>query len=469
MLQISKVIFPLITAPYVARVLDPEGVGLANFATIYSSYFALFAVLGIPMYGIREITKRKNDLKATEEFVSQMISIELVSTFIMSFLYILSIFWIDQLNVNFLLFLVAGFSLYFAPFKIEWFFSGREEFGFITFRSLVIKTISVALLFVCVRSQADLINYILLNIFSSMANEFWNYVKLFKLGIRPHLIFKGWRLHFKGVIALFASSIAISIYVMLDTLMLGFQSSYDEVGYYNSAMHIIKALLPIATALSAVAVPRVASFMHKKQTHKINELMSKSLGVVSFLAFPITLGIIAVSPIFVPLFFGEKFAGAVLPMQIGSVLILLIGLNNLNGVQVLIGLDKDKQFFYSVLSGAIANFLLNLILIPRYGAVGATIASVYAETQILIVNEYFVRKYTDVRVNNLKEMYKALIGALLFLPICCGLCIFFNGWLYVGVTVVLCTFIYIAAQFILRNSILGMIQNMLVNKLKTKK
>ena len=143
LLQVSKVLFPLVTAPYIARVLDPEGVGIANFVNTYSSYFALFAVLGIPLYGIREIAKKQNDLKASEEFVSQMISIELFSTLFVSFFYLLSVYLIDQLNENATLFLFAGIALYITPFKVEWFFSGREEFGYITFRSLLINIISV--------------------------------------------------------------------------------------------------------------------------------------------------------------------------------------------------------------------------------------------------------------------------------------------------------------------------------------
>lgn len=118
-----------------------------------------------------------------------------------------------------------------------------------------------------------------------IANEMWNYIKLYKMGIHPYIQFKGCAQHIRAVLLLFASSVAISIYAMLDTLMLGFQSSYQEVGYYNSAMHVIKALLPVATSLSVVAVPRVSTYIHKGDTDKVNELMNKSLGIVSFWHF----------------------------------------------------------------------------------------------------------------------------------------------------------------------------------------
>lgn len=465
LLQMSKVIFPLITAPYVARVLDPEGIGIFNFVNTYSSYFALFAVLGIPIYGIREIAKRRDNLKDSEKFVSQIISIEIISTIIVSVIYIASIFLIQQFNENTILFLIAGILLYITPLKIEWFFSGREEFGYITFRSLIIKTISIILLFLFVKDKDDLINYVVLNVLATISNEVWNYIKLFKLGIHPYITFSGYKEHLRPILILFASSVAISIYVMLDTLMLGFQSSYQEVGYYNSAMHIVKALLPITTALSAVAIPKVSVYIHSNQINQINELINKSLGIVSLLAFPIMLGVILIAPIFVPLFFGHEFYGAILPMQIGSGVIVAIGLNNLNGVQILTGLGKDKQFLCSVLSGAITNFILNWILIPKYGATGAAFSSVFAEVQILFVNEYFVRKYTEIRISQYKNVLKSVIGALLFIPICLICKLFLNQWSYIISCIVLCGIEYIFFQYFTRNTSFQLIYKSLINRI----
>lgn len=465
LLQLSKVLFPLITAPYIARVLEPEGVGIVNFVNTYTSYFALFTVLGIPIYGMREIAKRKDDLKSSKIFVSQMISMELFFTLFISVIYILSVLLIDQLNENALLFFVAGISLYITPFKIEWFFSGREEFGYITFRSLAIKTISVVLLFVVVKNKGDLVNYICLNLFATIANEVWNYVKLFKLGICPCFTTVGCRRHFKPVLTLFASSIAISIYVMLDTLMLGFLSTYQEVGYYNSAMHLVKVLLPIATALSTVAMPKVSIYCKANEMDKINELMNKSLGIVSFLAFPLMMGVILVAPVFVPLFFGDQFYGAILPMQIGSGAIVAIGLNNLNGMQILTGLSKDRQFLISVTIGAIINFIFNLILIPRYGASGAAFSSVFAESVILVVNQLFVYRYTQVRLLSYTDLHKAIWGSLLFIPICWGINCFVSGWYFVFICVIVCSSIYVVTQRVFRNNMYFVIYETIANKI----
>lgn len=469
LLQISKVLFPLITAPYIARTLDPEGVGIVNFVNTYSSYFALFAVLGIPVYGIREIAKIRDDIKASEIFVSQMISLELLTTLFVSCVYIISVCFIGQLNEHALLFLVAGISLYITPFKIEWFFSGREEFGYITFRSLVIKTLSVILLFFVVKDKGDLINYVLLNLFATIANELWNYVKLYKLSIRTHFTLSGCKMHLKPVLTLFASSIAISIYVMLDTLMLGFKSSYQEVGYYNCAMQLVRTLLPVTTALATVAIPKVAIYHKSENVQMINELMTKSLGVVSFLAFPITIGIIMIAPVFVPLFFGESFYGSILPMQIGSIVIIAIGLNNLNGVQILTGMAKDKLFLISVITGAVVNFCLNWVLIPLYGATGAAFASISSEILILFINECFVRRYTQVRILYWGDMLKSMVGAMLFIPICLFCEKLVSGWLYVFGCMIVCSVAYILFQSLTKNETLRMIYINVFNRIGIKR
>ena len=264
LLNISKVIFPLITVPYVSRILEPDGVGLFNFANTYADWFALFAALGIPYYGIREVAKIKDNVNEQTRFISEVISISVVATSICCLLMFLSLYFIPQLNENYVIFLVSGIILYMTPFKVDWFFQGKEEFGYITFRSLIIKTLSVILLFLLVREKRDLLIYVALNAAAVVLNEIWNFVKLYQSGIHPYFTLSGGR-HIKPLFVLFSSSIAISVYTILDTLMLGFMADYDEVGYYNCATHLSKALVPIVTSLAAVALPRVAKLKEEKK------------------------------------------------------------------------------------------------------------------------------------------------------------------------------------------------------------
>lgn len=461
LLNVSKVIFPLITAPYVSRVLEPDGVGLFNFANTYASWFALFAALGIPYYGLREVAKIREDIDEQTKFISEIISISVIATFVCSILMLLTLFFVPQLNENYVIFLVSGIILYTTPLKVDWFFQGKEDFGYITVRSLVIKTLSVGLLFLLVREKSDLLIYVTLNAAAVVLNEIWNFIKLYQSGIHPYFTLSGGR-HIKPLFILFSSSIAISVYTILDTLMLGFMADYNEVGYYNCATHLSKALVPIVTSLAAVALPRVAKLKEEKNWDEINLLMNKSFSIVSFLSFPIAFGVMVVAPMFVPLFFGEQFYGTIIPLQIIIFTVVAIGFNNLTGIQVLLGFGLDKAFLYSLLTGTVSNFVLNLFLIPNYGAKGAAFASVLAEVLILSVMLFFIYQKTPIRFVNFEDTIINIFLSLSFVPIAYIIHTYMSGWLFVFVTIVGCSVVYLFGQLILRTLTI----TMLIEKIK---
>lgn len=465
LLNILKVMFPLITAPYVSRVLEPDGVGLFNFANTYAGWFALFAALGIPLYGIREVAKIKEDIDEQTRFISETISISVVATFVCSILMFLTLFFIPQLNENYVIFLVSGIILYMTPLKVDWFFQGKEEFGYITFRSLVIKALSVVLLFLLVREKSDLLFYVALNAAAVVLNEIWNFIKLYQSGIRPYFTLSGGR-HIKPLFILFSSSIAISVYTSLGTLMLGFMADYNEVGYYNCAAHLSWALVPIVTSLAAVVLPRVSKLKEEKNWSEINKLMNKSFSIVSFMSFPIAFGVMVVAPVFVPLFFGEQFYGTIIPLQIIIFAIVAIGFNNLAGIQILLGFGLDKAFLYSLLTGTVSNFILNLILIPFWGASGAAISSVFAETLILCVMLVFIYKNTPIRFYNYKDTAVNLTLSLSFMIVSFITGVYSSGWPFVLITIVGCTLVYLSGQFIAKTSSSMMLIEMIKFKYK---
>jgi O-antigen/teichoic acid export membrane protein len=206
--------------------------------------------------------------------------------------------------------------------------------------------------------------------------------------------------------------------------------------------------------------------MNNKDYVNINLLMNKSFSAVSFLAIPIAIGLLCITPTFVPLFFGEKFMGAVVPLMILSLLIIVIGLNNLTGVQMLIGMGLDKLFFYSVLTGTITNFVMNCLFIPLWGAIGASVASVIAETLILLVTIYFVYNRTQIRINSCFDIIKAFIGAIFFIPLIILLRRFLDGWWLIAVFVVLGGVSYIVVEFLLQNKSIDLFKDIITNTLK---
>lgn len=449
-LNVSKVIFPLITAPYVSRVLEPDGVGLFNFSNTYANWFALFAALGIPYYGIREIAKIKDDVNLQTQFVSEIISISAISTVIFSVILLLSLLLIPQLNENYIVFLVASIVLYFTPLRIEWYFSGKEEFGYIAFRSLLIKILSVILLFLVVKTKNDLINYVALFAVSVVANDIWNFYKLNKLGIHPYFTLN-FKHHIKPLLVLFSSSIALYVYTALDTLMLGFLSNYTEVGYYNCATHLSKAMVPIVTSLSTVALPKVAQYYKNNLWEDANNLLNKSFSLAGYLSFPISFGIMAVSTLFVPLFFGEQFYGSIIPLQIITLTIIVIGYSNITGIQILLGFGLDNLFLYSIISGTITSFILDILLIPLLGAVGAAISSVCAELMVLLSMLFFVYKFTPIRFHGMKELISTFVISFLFLIITNLTFSIVSGWIGILIACICCSITYFCLQYVCNN------------------
>ena len=469
LLNISSVIIPLITAPYVSRVLEPDGIGLYNFANTYAGYFALVALLGIPTYGVREVAKTRDNKEELIKLTSQIMSIAAITTITVSVVYFITIAIIGQLNENYNIFILAGFVIYLAPFRINWFYQGLEDFGFITKISVFVKTVCVVCLFLFVREKNDLVIYITLSAFGIVIADMLNYIKMWHSGIKPRFTLKGLKQHINPLLILFASSIAMSIYTVLDTLMLGFIANYNEVGYYTNAMHVSKVLVSAVTSLSIVVAPRVSYYVRTKNYDKINDLSNISFSFVSFLSVPIAVGLICLSSLFVPLFFGNQFVGSVTPMMILSLLIIFIGLNNLTGIQILIGLGYDKLFFCSVLVGTVSNFLMNIIMIPKWGSVGASIASVIAEFLILAVMIYFILLKTPIRIYKWRDFFKSVIGAFLLIPLYYLLDKCFEKWILVLLYSVSGGFLYLGVEYIFKNSSAILITQTLVTKLNSKK
>jgi O-antigen/teichoic acid export membrane protein len=464
LLNLSRVVFPLITAPYIARVLEPDNIGLFNFANTYASYFALFAALGLPTYGIRETAKVRNDKNELSKFVSEILSLTSITTIFYSIIFLCTLFFIPQLNINFLVFLISGIILYTAPLKIDWFFVGHEDFSYVTYRSLIIKTVSIIALFVFVHEKKDFLLYVILNVISSIANDIWNFIKLrqFGLQIRFTLDFKK---HVKPMLILFSSAAAVSIYTALDTIMLGFLAEYREVAFYNSATHISKNLLAVSTSLSEVAIPRLSLYLKNDNWNDINLLIKKSFSIISFLSFPMTVGLMILAPVFVPLFFGKLYYGAIVPLQIMACIIIAIGFNNWSGRQILVGLGFDKLILYAVLGGALTNFVLNILLIPKYGASGAAIASVFAETIVFLISLYFTIYKTKVSLNGIfRDFILCISGVCLLFPLSYFLAKFFENWAYIFAFTFSSIIVYCTFQYLLKNSSALLIKDVLKKK-----
>lgn len=468
-LNVTKILFPFITAPYASRVLGVENIGIASFATTYTAYFVLLAMLGIPTYGMRAIAKSKDSLSREKTF-TELFSIVAICSAVVSVAYIASIYLVPSLYEQRMYLLLMGISLYLTPLNIDWYFSGKENFKLITIRTIIIKILMIAFLFIFVRDRGDLANYILLNVGVLTINHIWNWFYLFKYEISGlHFKALNLRIHIKPTLLLFASIIAISIYTMLDTLMLGFMSSYEEVGYYSSAIKMCKIAVTFVTASSAVVFVKIAALKEQNDFNEMKRVLERSFSFMYTFAIPITVGLIVIAPRFVPLFFGEEFLPTIFPMQLLSLLVIIIGLGSVFGNQIVQATGHDKQYIRAIPCGAVANVVLNLILIPRYGAVGASVASVVAECFMTLSVLYISTKIIKLSYR-IGELIKPIVASLPIVILGYGLTyINFNDFEYLAILVTLSTIFYMGLMyFAFKNDVIVPIVNGVLLKLKIK-
>lgn len=472
LLNVSNVLFPFITTPYVSRILGVENVGVVNFATVYAAYFVLFAMLGVPTYGIRIIAKYQetnNEHKRLKVFWELFTLISLC-TFIVSIIYVGSIFTIPKLYEQKDFLLISGLTVFLASLNIEWYFGGREQFKWITIRSLTIKLLMIVGLFVFVTERDDVIPYLWLTIGSTLLNHIWNWIYVLKKEVKkiPFKIMQ-FKYHFKPLLLLFASYIAISIYTMLDTLMLGFISTYEQVGYYTSAMKISRVVMPIVTAMSPVVIARISSLKENNDITEIKSVLQSSFNYMYVLAVPITIGLFVIAPRFVPLFFGSEFIPSTLPLQLLSLLIIIIGISNIYGSQLVQAMGHDKLFLYVVTIGTVTNFSMNFVLINLYGATGAALASVVSETLILVL-----MYYVSLRVIRLSYSTKTLLQPIISsLPIViCSLILNYLSLTDLEYMIIVVTFSIMAyislMMFVFKNEVITNVGNKVLIKLRLK-
>ncbi|MGL4347434.1 MAG: flippase [Chitinophagaceae bacterium] len=416
-LQALNVLFPLVTVPYISRVLGVENVGIVSFINTYANYFVFFAMFGISYYGVREIAKigRENKEK-TNQLFSELFRINLIATIVVSIIYIATTFLIPEFRAYQWLYIVGGMSIYLVPISIDWFFQGQENFRLITIRSAVIKTLSFIGLFVFVRERDDLLAYIALSSFAIVGNQVWNIIYATKKGLKIYFSKLNIKQHLKSMGVFFLSHISVSIYLILDVLMLGFLSTYEQVGLYTSPSRIIFLLLVVIGAINTVLIPRLSANNANKEHIQNNILLQNAFDAIMLIIIPASIGLCLCSSRFVPMFFGYEFVGSIIPMQILSLNIIFSMMNIFFVTNVLIILGYEKKYLFTVIITAIFSFILNLICIPRLGAIGASIGSVFAQSFEMFLNLYFVYKLTPIRVKWI-NMIKATICSIAIVAI----------------------------------------------------
>ncbi len=462
--QILIVILPLITTPYISRVLGAENIGIYSYTVSITTYFILLGSLGIAMYGQREIAYLQ---EKPEQYTKTFWEIVIVRFITMSISMLVFYFTFVQGNQYQVYYAILLLELFSNCIDISWFFQGLEDFKKTVIRNIVVKIISIICIFIFVKSPNDLAKYIWIYTLSILIGNasLWAYLPKFlkKVKIKELNIVR----HIKPTIGLFIPQIATKIYTVLDKVMIGsIITNKAEVGYYEQSQNIVKMLLTIVTSLGTVMVSRMANTFINGEKEKLLEYMKRSFNFVYLLAFPIMFGVIAVSKYFVPIFFGDGYEKVSVLMNIISPILLAIGLSNVIGTQYLLQTKRQKEFTASVVAGAIINFTINMLLIKKYASIGASIGTVIAETFVTIIQFIFVKKEIDI-VDIIKLSIKYLVSSLVMFAVCVFIGIVMGkGMLCVALQIVIGVLVYGVCLLVLKDEFVYSIIYKMKEKLK---
>lgn len=394
----TQMLFPLITFPYVCRVIEADGIGQINFFQSIISYISLFTCLGIPMYAIREIARDRSDVVQMNRTAMEILLLHSMLTLVGYAIVAILCLTVPQIQVNIPLFLILSLTIFFTAIGCEWFYQGIEDFKYITIRGLIIKTVSVVLLFIFVKSKTDLLYYGCYTVFGVLGGNIFNFFRLRKYIHRENIIFSELHIkrHIKPVLKVFSFSVVTSIYLQLNTVLLGFLKNALAVGYFAAATKVMQMLLTMSACLGSVMMPRASHLIAENKEDEFNLLIQKSYDFTLTIALPMTIGLIFCAPSLITALCGVKFEHSILPSQIIAPIILMVAISNVFGIQVLFPKGKINIVTLSCGIGAVADLILNLCLIPFFSYIGTSIAYLGAEVATTVSMYFIGRRYIPI-------------------------------------------------------------------------
>ena len=417
-LTVSNFLFPLITFPYVSRVLLPEGTGKVAFALSIVSYFTLFASFGVSTYGIRAIAQVRDDKDRLSKTMHELLFINIISMIIVYIALVIAISVVPQFAMEKELFWVTSLFVLFTIIGIEWLYKGLEKYQYITIRTIVFKIASLFLVFLFVKEKSDYIIFAFISIFAIVGSGVLNLInsrKLINYTLYSEYEFKK---HLKPMFVLFLTSMAIAIYTSLDEGLLGLLSSPEQVGYYNAAVRVKGILFTLITSLGVVLLPRLSYYVENHMETEFHEALAKSTNFIIVIAASVVIFFTLFAKETILILAGENYVASIIPLQIVVWALILSAITNILGIQILLPLKKDKQLLFSVLCAATVDVIANFLLVPKLAAVGTALSVIAAELSVLIVQMIILRQYIKILFSGL-QLHKMVIALLI--AIACAL------------------------------------------------
>ena len=458
-LTLSTYLINFITFPYVARVLGVERIGLVNFVDNTVNYFLLFATMGVGLLGVREIAAVKEDKKRRDQVYSSMLALNLLFTLVSLGIYLLCISTIPKLCQYDELFYIGTAKILFTVFLVEWFFTGVENFRYITLRSILIKVLYIISVFLFVRDTSDYRLYFVLTVGVVMLNALINqlYIRRFvRIRWRDIQLFK----YLKQNVTLGIYTLMTSMYLTFNVMYLGLVSNNTEVGYYTTAFKLYSVILGFFTAFTNVMLPRMSSLLANGEKDRFQELVNRSFSVMATCCIPLILCSMIMAPQIVYILSGPGYEGAILPMRIIMPAAFAVGVAQVLAIQVLMPMKKDKVLLIASIIGAVVSLLINLLVVPSVKSVGSAVVLLCSEMGVTGMYVWYVLSQELILIP-IKAIGKNVLFSLPSVVIClgCGRWID-NELLGVGCAVVLAGILWMLLQIIIRSLVGERIKNL---------
>lgn len=407
----SNFLFPLLTFPYISRILEPEGTGKVAFAISFVTYFVMLSSFGVATYGIRTIAQVRDNKEELSKTIQEILCINLIMMFF-SYLLFFSLFsFSEKLEQDRVLLNITSFLIFFTIIGIEWFYKGIEQYQYITTITLLFRSIALIATFFFINEKEDYVIFALISMIATVGSSLLNIIN-----VRKYILFKYYsnyelKKHLRPMFLLFLTGFAITIYTNTDATILGLLKTDAEVGYYNAAVRIKAILLSIVTSLGVVLLPRLSYYIQHNMIVEFNEALNKSVNFIMLIALPVAIFFALFARETILVLAGNAYIDAVIPLQIIMLTVVFVGITNILGIQILLPLKKDGALLISVVVAAVVDITLNIIFIPNLGATGAAISTTIAELSVLIIQCFFVKNYLKILFSNIQ--YFKILGAIL--------------------------------------------------------
>lgn len=449
--QIISMLIPLITMPYLTRVFDPQQLGLNSLSLSIANYFMLFGVLGMHMYGNRQIAYvRDNKEKLAKTFWS-LYTVQLATSTISLIIYYIFIYYFTSVNRD--IYLIQGLNIISVMIDISWLFMGLEDFKKVVIRNSFARLVGLACIFIFIKSSDDLLLYALLTVVVNIISILlmWFYVPRYvgKIVIDKKIVKKTIR----PLLRLFLPQIATQVYTLLARTLVGFLSTNDQVIFYDYSQKIVNMVLAMITSIGVVLLPRVSNIIGNGKKEEVPKIIEKTFKIVSYLAIPMAIGLMCVSKILVSWFLDPKYLLVGQLTAWTSLIIIAVSWANIIGVQYLIATKQENKYTLSIIIAAVVNLIMNLFLIPKNGAAGAIISLIAAEYIGIVIQLILVRNQLPVKRMILSIVKYIIVSVIMgVIVIFIGNCIN-NGMLANIMQGISGVIIYIVIMFIIKDDV----------------